>query len=377
MDMLSRRGFLRRFTLALGGGGLASGLWSQTLMDPSGPRPDFRHPEGRHINLAGNENPFGPSPAAGVAIASNVGNSVRYPWREEVVLTEVTASYEGVDPERIVLTNGCDELLAIAGIIARDRGGNLLSSTPTYDWLGEYCEKHGGEVRWIMHRKDDMAHDLDGFKRATDQQTSMIYLCNPDTPSGTMLSKQVLQDYILSIPKDVIVFIDEVYLDLLDDFSQLTLTHLLLERKNLIIGRSFSKLYALAGHRVGYAVTSPSLAKEIQKYKTSSMNYLGVVAAQASLYDVNFRTFSRRKIREGRGRFCGLLDDLGLTYNPSVGNFIFHRTGIPIREYQEITKAAGFVVGRPFEPYDDWCRISVGSDQEMRSFSRFMRYTFA
>ena len=305
-----------------------------------------------------------------------VSNSVRYPWREEVVLVEVIASYEGMQPENIVLANGCDELLAIGGELAADMGGNIVSNAPTYDWLGEYGHRSGAEVHWVMHKKDTMEHDLEGFKKAIDSKTALVYLCNPDTPSGTMLPKTVLRDFILSLDPRIIVFLDEVYLDLLDDFIDQTLVSLVNSGRKIIIGRSFSKLYALAGHRVGYAVTTPELAKTLSSYKTSSMNYLGVIAAQATLYDHKFRKMSRRKIREGRETFCTLLQELGIPYTPSVGNFVFHKTGIPIREYQEMTKGAGYIVGRPFEPHTDWCRVSIGTEKEMAGFASFMRRTF-
>ncbi|MGB0373184.1 MAG: pyridoxal phosphate-dependent aminotransferase [Opitutales bacterium] len=374
----TRREWLQGLGIGLGAAvisGQATRLMAQS--DPGPRMPDIRHPEGKHINLAGNENPFGPSPAASLAIMQGVPGSVRYPWREEVVLGEVIASYERVKPENIVLTNGCDELLAIGGALAADMGGNIVSSTPTYDWLGEYGHKSGADVHWVMHNKDTMQHDLEGFKKAIDSKTALVYICNPDTPSGTMHPKAVIRDFILSLDPKIIVFLDEVYLDLLDAFDQLTLTELVHSGRKIIIGRSFSKLYALAGHRVGYAITTPELAKQISNYKMSSMNYLGVAAAKASLYDHRFRAMSRQKIRAGREKFCALLDDLGIQYTPSIGNFVFHKTGIPIREYQEMTKAAGYIVGRPFEPYAEWCRISIGNEKEMDGFAKFMKDTFS
>ncbi|MEM9025986.1 MAG: histidinol-phosphate transaminase [Verrucomicrobiota bacterium] len=374
---LTRRDWLRGLGIGLGAsvlGNQASTLFGQN----SEPRmPDIRHPEGRLINLAGNENPFGPSPAASLAIMQGVPGSVRYPWREEVVLAEVIASYERVEAENIVLTNGCDELLGIGGLLAADMGGNIVSSTPTYDWLGEFGHRYGADVHWVMHKKDTMQHDLEGFKKAIDSKTKLVYLCNPDTPSGTILPKAVLRDFILGLDERIIVFLDEVYLDILDDFDQQTLSELIHTGRKIIIGRSFSKLYALAGHRIGYAVTTPELAKLISNYKMSSLNFLGVAAAKASLYDHRFRTMSRQKIRAGREKFAGLLDELGLKYTPSVGNFIFHQTGIPIRDYQSMTKENGYIVGRPFEPYTDWCRVSIGSEKEMEGFSAFMRTTFS
>jgi histidinol-phosphate aminotransferase len=135
-------------------------------------------------------------------------------------------------------------------------------------------------------------------------------------------------------------------------------------------------MYGMAGHRIGYAVTTPALAGSLEKYQMSSVNFVGVAAARAALLDAKFAGWSRQKIREGRNRFSALLDELGLRYTPSEGNFVFHYTGIPMREYQEKMKARGFLVGwphPPVEPYDRWCRISIGTDDEMAKYAAAMR----
>ena len=249
MKVQSRRTFLTQSSRVFMGLALGQHAFGQSSMNPALLRPDIRHPDASAINLAGNENPYGPSPKAAAAISKAVSGSKRYPWREEYVLKKMIGQYEGVAKERVVLTVGCDELLAIAAFMAVDRGKNIISSAPTYEWLGNFGELRGGDVRWIPHDKDTMRHDLEGFKKATDANTGLIYLCNPDTPSGTILPAKMLADYILSVPRDVIVFMDEVYLNFLEDLPERTLTHLLDKRDNLIIGRSFSKLHGLAGHR--------------------------------------------------------------------------------------------------------------------------------
>jgi len=331
-----------------------------------------RYPDLKLINLAGNENPFGPSQRVVLAIMKAVPQSCRYPFREEQILTEMLAAREGVDPECIVLGNGCDEILAMAGAAFGAPGTEVVATEPTYLQLMEHAEHHGAEIRWVPHTAT-MHHDLAAMERAVGDRTRLVYVCNPDTPSGTLCPPDAIRGFCEAVAPRAAVFLDEVYLDLLDDFEAQTQVELVRQGLPIIIGRSFSKMHALAGHRVGYAVTTPALAKRLSHERMSSMNFLGVAAARESLLDTSFHAFSRRKIREERTRYTGLLEHLGLKFTPSVGNFVFHHTGVPIREFQARCKEVGFLVGRPFPPYEDWCRVSIGSQDEMRAFAPVLR----
>ncbi|EDY84998.1 aminotransferase, classes I and II superfamily [Verrucomicrobiia bacterium DG1235] len=311
-----------------------------------------------------------------MAIMREVKNSCRYPFREEVILKERIAEREGVGSENILLGNGCDEILSLAGREFGKPGATIVASRPTYLQLMEYAEKQGAHVEWVEHL-ESMRHDLDGMlEQVVRRSADLTYICNPDTPSGTILSPESVEAFCRSACENGVVFLDEVYLELLEDFSEQTQVDLVREGLPVVIGRSFSKMHGLAGHRIGYAVTTPELVERLGKHRMSSPSYLGVVAATASLGDEGFHRQSRRFIREGRERFSSLLEALSLDYIPSVGNFVFHQTGIDIREFQELMKRRGFLVGRPFPPYDDWCRISIGTVEEMQKYEKAMREVF-
>ena len=210
-----------------------------------------------------------------------------------------------------------------------------------------------------------------------ERRADLVYVCNPDTPTGTMLPPERIRSFCEAASETCPVFLDEVYLELLEDFRSQTQVGLVREGFPVVIGRSFSKMHGLAGHRVGYAIGPAELLKQMGELKMSSLGYLGVIAALASVGDDAFHRQSVRLITQGRERFCGLLDELGLKYTPSFGNFVFHHTGREIRAFQATMKERGFLVGRPFPPYDDWCRISIGNPQEMAKYEQAMREVFA
>lgn len=357
--------------------GLALGGRTMAQVVPSAAQRIERYPELKYINLAGNENPFGPSQRVSMAIMREVGNSCRYPFREEEILKDKIAEKEGVSTENILLGNGCDEILSLAAAVYAAPGETVVSARPTYLQLGEYAEKKGAHVEWVDHTKT-MHHDLDAMLSAVESQGAVLsYVCNPDTPSGTIRTPAEIAEYCRHACEVGAVFLDEVYLELLPDFEKQTQVELVKQGYPVIIGRSFSKMHGLAGHRIGYAIASPEIVKRMGAYKMSSPSYLGVIAAIASLDDLAFHKQAKTLISKARESYCGLLDELGLVYTPSVGNFVFHRTGIEIRSFQKMMKDRGFLVGRPFPPYEDWCRISMGAHKEMAAYERAMREVFA
>ncbi len=374
MNLLqSRRDWLR--LAGLGALGCAVGGRGRLLGVEVDPPP----PEGRHINLAGNENAFGPSPAVVQAIFRAAAQSSRYPFREEYVLKQMLAQREAVAVENIVLGNGCDEILALAAAAHLGKGAELVAAQPTYFQITDYADKVGATVRWVPFTQT-MHHDLPAMAAAVGERTRLVYVCNPDNPSGTMRPAAEVEAFCREVAPRAPVFLDEVYLELGDDFAAQTQVPLVRAGLPVIIGRSFSKMHGLAGHRIGYAVTTPALAAALTRMQMSSVNFIGVAAARAALLDREFPAWSRKKIAAGRKEFAALLDELGLKQTPSHGNFIFHRTGMPMAQYQARMKEKGFLVGWPHAPvagFEDWCRTSIGTDAEMTAHAVAMRAVMA
>ncbi len=370
-DSLDRRSWLKIAGIgALGAGAVLPRVSAQMVVQPV-------PPEGKHINLGGNENPFGPAPAVVQAIFRAAPQSSRYPFREEQVLKEMLAQKEGVGVENIVLGNGCDEILAMAAaeFFRAAGGGELVVTEPTYFQLPDYAAKLGATVRRVPHQAVTMRHDLRAMAAAVSDRTRLVYVCNPDNPSGTCVGGAELAAFCREVTPRAAVVIDEVYLELLDTFAAETQVPLVREGLPVIVTRSFSKLHGLAGHRIGYAVTTPQLAEALGGWQMTGMNFIGVAAARASLGEPAFLAHGKRKIAEGRARLCALLDELGFAYTPSHGNFLFHRIGRPVSEHQAAMKERGILVGWPHAApaaYPDWCRTSIGTEVEMAKHAEAM-----
>lgn len=371
ITVLNRRSWLRTAGVAALSAGLGRSVRAQGPAEHLPPAP-----EGDLINLAGNENPFGPSPSVVRAIVAGAPQACRYPFREEQALKEKLAEKEGVGTGNILLGNGCDELLALAGAAFLKSGKALVSAEPTYFQLIDYARRLGADMRGVPVGRG-MQHDLPAMARAVDDRAGLVYLCNPDNPSGTVRPGAEVTDFLREVSPRVPVFVDEVYLELMADFPARTQVPLVKEGLPVIIGRSFSKMYGLAGQRIGYAVTTSALVAELGQWQMSSVNYLGVAAARAALQDSEFPAWSIRKIQAGKARFYELLRELKQEYIPSEGNFVYHRIGPwSVQDYQAVMKTKGLLVGWPHAPapgYEAWCRTSIGTDAEMRICAQAMR----
>lgn len=359
---LSRRNWLKSTGAAFAGLTLASRLpgaaGAETAATAPAPAP------GEPVRLSLNENPFGPSPAAIAAMQAEVARTHRYPFSLVPKLVQTIADKEGVTPDHIVLGVGSGEVLETYGIYLGRERGEVLSAAPGYMQLAMAMERMGSKsVRVPVDAQ--FGHDLEAMAAAVTADTTCIYLCNPNNPTGTVTPPARLRDFIVEVSKRVPVFVDEAYLECSDDFAANTMVGLVRDGHHVAVSRTFSKIYGLAGQRIGYGVMAPELAESIRAFMTGSVNLLGVVAAQASLEDTGYVEATRRKIKAERDALLGVLRERGRRYAEPQGNFVFFHTGMPIQDFQQRMRAEGVIVARPFPPFLDWARISIGSPAEM------------
>ena len=320
-------------------------------------------PEGL-VQLSLNENTLGASPDAIAAMRAHLDLTCRYPYGLTSTLIRTIAEKEGVTPDHILLGVGSGELLEACGAHFSREPGEVVSARPGYLQMVGAMERHGCTVVSVPVN-DRLEHDLDAMAARVGPATRCVYVCNPNNPTGTLVPAARLRDFTIAVAKQAPVFIDEAYLDCADDYAGNTLVGLVREGHNVVIARTFSKIYGLAGQRIGYAVMAPDLAKAVRGHMTGTMNLLGVVAAQASLNDMTFMARARRQIKAGRDALIAVLQEKGRRYAEPQGSFVFFHTGQPIAEFQAKMRAAGVIVARPFPPLFDWCRISIGTPAEM------------
>ncbi|MGO3346128.1 MAG: pyridoxal phosphate-dependent aminotransferase [Marinomonas sp.] len=321
------------------------------------------------IRICWNENPLGMSPKAQSAAREAITLGNRYPMKNSRVLHKMIADNYGVAPEAVLLTAGATE--GIRAVIEALAAPNVQLVVPELTYhAAEVGAKDNGMTKIVHVPMDkDWGIDLAAMKQAVANYDgpSLIYLVNPNNPTGAISNADAVEAWINSRPKDAIFLMDEAYAEFADDAAFRSVGPLVKAgADNVVLLKTFSKLYAMAGMRVGWIVSTPEMIKRFStKTADNMLNAPAVSAAIASLQDADFMRYSRASNKHSRGILLQALTTLGIDYIPSNTNFIFHKLTVPLAEYQAHMKQAGILVGRAFPPADEYCRVSLGTPEEM------------
>ncbi len=319
--------------------------------------------------LNANENPYGPPKSAQKAVAEAVVHGNRYAWRELFDLVDRLAQREGLTKEHIMTGPGSSDLLEKVALLSFMKGGNIVSADPTYMSLINVAQAVGAQWKAVPCRAD-WSHDLAAMEAAIDSNTKLVYICNPNNPTGAVTNAKELYDFCSRVSAKVPVFIDEAYLELAEGATT-SMAPLLKEGKNVIIARTFSKIMGLAGIRVGYIAAQPAYVKNIESITRGGMgiSYPSIFAANACLDDLSFQQLSKEKNKAVKTWVCGELDKLGYKYIPSYTNFLLFPIKMKGRDFLDAMNAKGVGV-RAFEIQGStWCRVSMGTMEEMKLFA--------
>ena len=351
--------FSRRQWLRLGAAGLAL---------PLVPRSSFAYTKDP-IRLHSNENPYAPSMSAREAIQASLSETNLYPAANYRTLEELIAKREGLTPEHVVLGGGSTEVLRMTAMAYGLEGGELLTAYPTYEGLELYAKTIHADVHRVG-LTDSMHIDLPTMDLRTTRNVSLVFVCNPNNPTGTICDKNELQAFCEEVSRRCVVLVDEAYYELVDDPAYASVVPMVAQGHNIIVSRTFSKVFGLAGLRVGYALARPDIAARLRNYRTyNGINILGLRAALASYSDQDFVHRSRAQIAKDRTDITRKLRKWGHRCLDSHTNYIFFHLGRPIQPFQEAMAKRGVLVGRPFPPYLDWCRLTIGTPDEMARFA--------
>ena len=367
--MQSRREWFKS-SIGLGGLMMAPSILTAEEIKKYNPRP-----LSNIVKLSSNENPYGPSERVRNAITNSFEDACRYPYEYILELQKSLAKKHNVSPESIVITGGSNEALRVTGLAIADGGGDIVAGQPTYLALMSYAEAWGGNVKWVPV-DSNKGYDLDKIEEIIDQQTKMVFIANPNNPTGTLLEKLSLSNFCERASDRTIVFCDEAYYDYIEEPDYPSMDYLVRSGKNVIVSRTFSKVFGMAGLRIGYLVLKPELAdKLVGEYSPygrnkimAQTNVLAVAAASEALKDNEFYTFSLKKASQEKDKIYKLLDHLELRYVKSSTNFVFFESKKHIDNLSKEMLDKGIRVGRAFPPFYDWCRISTGTSQEVDNF---------
>ncbi|WP_221029419.1 histidinol-phosphate transaminase [Actomonas aquatica] len=324
------------------------------------------------IKLASNENPLGASPKAIEAMKAALEDCELYPDGGCVALRDALAAHHGVDAAQLVVGNGSNELLELLGHVFLRPGDEAVMGAPAFIVYKLVTLLFGAtpvEVPLVDH-----VHDLAAMERAITERTRIVFLACPNNPTGTLNPAEEVRAWIERLPQHVVVVLDEAYAEYLDPVPDWT--DLLTGDRAVVVLRTFSKIYGLAGLRVGYALTSLEMASMLQRVRQPfNVNTIGQVGAMAALADEAWVARCREANRAGGEQLMAGLAAAGLEYVPSAANFLLVKVGDGARCYTELQRAG--VIVRPLGPYQlpEWVRVTIGTEEQNARLLEALRQT--
>lgn len=328
------------------------------------------------LNLGSNENPYGLSALARQAITDMIGYGNRYPFNVTRLQTfrKDLASFYGLKEESLLITAGSGEALAM---LARHfNKGNIVTATPTFGILPNTAKKIGTEVIEIPLNYDKV-HDLQAMTSAINSNTKLVYLVNPANPTGTILKPSVIKSFCEEVSKKAVVVIDEAYIDFLDAPDNESMVQLIEYNPKIIVVRTFSKIFGMAGMRVGYLMAHPTMINELEpNYFSNSQLAVSTItqcAAMESLKDLSHCKLSKQKNAEARNYSMSELKKLNLRVIPSYTNFIFFSLGNYPGDFAQDMLKKNVALRSNNYPDGKWCRLSIGTLDEMQLFFKIMK----
>jgi histidinol-phosphate aminotransferase len=371
MKFYTRRDLLRNSAVLFGTGIVSTNLLIARLAkrSVSVPKPE------PHIRLSLNENAYGPSPSVGEAIRAQLGKLNRY--ADDALghrFAEQIAAYEQVAVEQIVL----GEILEPLGIFLSESGGpggEFLYSSPGYLAMIDAATLVGG-IGVPVPLNSEYKNDLIALKSRINPKTRAIYLVNPHNPTGTLNDETEFKNFLRDSSEHAVVVVDEAYLEYSEDFRTRSAASLVREGANVVVFRTFDKIYGLAGMPIGYLVAPRPVADALHAKGLGGAEDLGrlnIVAASAALNDPTHVDYTRKAVAKERADWLSVLNELRLPHTDASANFVFFDAGRPQPILADAMHARGVDIGRAHPPYTNWARITIGLPTENHDAQKILR----
>lgn len=320
-------------------------------------------PAAEIIKLASNENPLGPSPAALNAMRDVLDNINLYPDGNAFYLKQKLAHKFSLESANLILGNGSNEIIEFVGHALMAPGTNIVVSQYCFAIYPLVAKIFGAEVITVPAKS--YGHDLSAMLSAITSQTRVVFVANPNNPTGTVVTKTELVAFADRVPANVLLVVDEAYIEFLEDAADFISDIRAGRRANILLMRTFSKIFGLAGLRLGYGIASAELIATLEKVRQPfNINSIAQAGALAALDDAEHMRKTRENNALGLKRYADACEKLGLEYVPSFANFILVRVGDGQRVFNDLQKLG--VITRPMGGYQlgEWIRISVGTPAE-------------
>ncbi len=360
----NRRKWLRQIGLGVAGIGLAN---FKTFASPSQVFTKNFANSDLPIKLSSNENPYGPAPFARTAFADNINISNRYNWELTSELIVTLAKKNNITTDNILMGAGSTEIIDLVTRYSALKKGSLIIADPSYAYWTDAAQKLGlTKIKVPLTAGKKL--NLPAMRKAIKPNTKLIYVCNPNNPTGTICEREALVKFINEASKKAIVLVDEAYIDFT---TQPSLSNLVADNKNIVIAKTFSKIYGLAGARIGYAIANKATIQklsDLQSWVNGSISVASTAAALASLKDEKFVSETYSLNAKSRQYTIEQLEKLNLTAIPSYSNFIYFSLTNYKKDYFQQLKDNKIIGTKIYEEQGKWTRISVGTMEEMEKF---------
>jgi histidinol-phosphate aminotransferase len=367
-NVVSRRTFVRNVAATAALLGLQPTLPAQSTS--TAPRPGAPNDYDRFAKLASNENPYGPTEPVLSAMtdAFKYANRYRYP---DPGIVQAIAALHGVAPDNVLIGAGSSEILHIAASAFLSNGKQVIGAEPTYSSVYEFAT--GLKTNAVrLPLREDYHHDTPALIKAINanaKDIGLVYVCNPNNPTGLVVPKQEIKQLLDEIPREIPVLIDEAYHDFVDDPDYATSVPHVIDGRPVVISRTFSKIFGLAGMRLGYALAPAGLIAQMRPHSSgSNVNAIVKFGGVAALKDVAGQEKVRNATLKLRKTITTQLQELGYAVIPSQGNFVMVHIRRPVLNAIQDFRARGVLVGRPFPPMLEHVRVSIGTPEEMERF---------
>lgn len=312
------------------------------------------------IKLASNENPYGCSEKVIQALRDGLSGTSLYPDGNATLLRERLAEIHGLEPNQFIFGAGSNEIITFIAQVFLNPGDESIYAQPSFSWYDTAVLSTGATP--VIIPLKDFTHDLEAMKKSITDRTKVIWVCNPNNPTGTMITRDQQDDFLRSVPSNVVVVLDEAYYEFARGGDYPESVPLLKTYPNLIILRTFSKVYGLASLRVGYGMASSEMISYLNRIRPPfNVNTLAQTAAFTALEDQDFVRKTLTENKKGLAFLYNAFDKLGLHYIKSHANFVWVETNLPSGEMFQKLLHKGVIV-RPF--MGNWLRITVGTEEE-------------
>jgi len=369
---LSRRQFSRAIGAAVGATLVVPNIFTNTSSAVAAARLPADAPNGV-IELNSNENPYGAPPKAREAITRSQGLAARYPDALESRVVEAIARYHRVEPRNVILGCGSGEILRVAATAFLSPGKNVVVAEPTFEAVLAFARVTTADPIKVP-LTSDFRHDLPKMAAACNDRTGLVYLCNPNNPTGTIVHRDALAAFFSAAPRSATILVDEAYHHFVEDPLYATTFDWFGKQPNLVIVRTFSKIYGMAGMRLGYAVAAPEKISAMRPYLNwNNANTSVLEAALACFGDDAWVATERKRFNDTRRWMCKEFEKDGRRYIPSEANFVMVDVGGDVAPIVPKFREKKILVGRKFPSLANWLRISIGTQKEIEAFVAALR----